>query len=123
MERKLKVKVFHGILRRTKDSIHLDIPRQLAAPREEVCSADRSVRCVTSLQLTPTVMFIRGFRDIRQEVYDSQSVSRKLIQTLNYSGESREYKKRMWSTNKQRLKTAAEWVASEFETKMKDKHG
>jgi len=68
-------------------------------------------------------MFIRGFRDIRQEVYDSQSVSRKLIQTLNYSGESREYKKRMWSTNKQRLKTAAEWVASEFETKMKDKHG
>jgi len=123
MKRKLKVKVFHGILRKTEVSIHLDIPRQLAMSRENECNVDSNVRCVATTELTPGIMFIRGTRDIRQEVYDSKNDTSKQSQTLDCVGWGRVHVDKMWNSHKQRLKTAATWVAAEFEVKMKDKHG
>lgn len=123
MKRKLKVKVFRGILRKTRTAMHLDIPRQLTRPPNGVCAADPRVRCVAAIQLSDNIMFIRGFEDFYQEAYDSQNDMRKRLRTMSCEGWSRRRVDKAWNEHKKSLKAAAEWIASEFETKMKGKHG
>jgi len=123
MKRKLKVKVFRGILRKTRTAMHLDIPRQLTRPPNGGYAADPRVRCVATIQLSDTVMFIRGSNDFYQEAYDSQNDMRKRLRTMSCEGWSRRRVDKVWNEHKKSLRAAAKWVATEFETKMKGKHG
>ena len=119
-EKKLKLVVFRGALTLSGHKISVDISRQLwYSPRDSHCKVNQSVLSFSYVEVFNSELYIRGNEDFSDEEYKKRI--RQSERIFDYRSQKRAEK--AFVKHKKNLLDAATWVAAEFETKMKGKHG